>query len=88
MEKNTLSTDVKTCDNYLLLAVHYLMDIIYERDSSSTSADSGDSSDTVDPNLVYLRALDWLSEGIKLSPSTHQITVLLIYIYSALGMCE
>lgn len=70
VEKESLSTDVKTCDNYLLLAVFYLMDL-YES--------SGDDSH-------YLRALSWLDEGIKISPSTHQMTILLVHLYSSIGV--
>ena len=64
-----LSTDVKTCDNYLLLAVHLLTDV-YE----SSHDDK------------YLRqCLAWLELGIQTSPATHQITLLLIYLYSITG---
>lgn len=69
VETNMLSTDVKICDNYLLLAVHLMMDV-YE----SSLEDK------------YLRlCLAWLEKGIQTSSATHQITLLLIYIYTITG---
>lgn len=64
-----LSTDVKICDSYLLLAVHLLVDV-YEQ--------------TIDDQ--YLReSLSWLERGIHTSPATHQISLLLIYVYTKIG---
>ncbi|XP_067935539.1 N-alpha-acetyltransferase 25, NatB auxiliary subunit-like isoform X2 [Watersipora subatra] len=70
VEKDVLSTDVKTCDNYIILAVHILMDVY---------ASTGDDK-------YILQSLAWLEQAIKISPATHQISLLLVYIYTSIGV--
>lgn len=69
VEKDTLSTDVRACDNYALLAAHLMLDNYFS---------SGDDEHCI-------TAISWLEKAIQTSPSTHQVSLLLIYTYTCIG---
>ena len=69
VEKEVLITDVKTCDGYLLLAVHIIMEVY----------------DETKDDIHLLLALSWLEQGALISPAAHQISLMLIHIYTSIG---
>jgi len=64
-----LSTELKTCGGYLLLAAHHLIDVYEE---------------TGEDNLL-VECLAWLEEGMKCNPANHGFTLLLLYLYTSIG---
>ncbi|XP_062523596.1 N-alpha-acetyltransferase 25, NatB auxiliary subunit-like [Corticium candelabrum] len=70
--KGLLETDLRPNDNYALLAAHLIIDI---------AVDLGDM-------IVYWDAVGILEEALLLSPSNPQIQLLLVRIYSILGVFD